>query len=166
MYSVATNARRPLLPSFVVGTSLVHLVGPLYVFGYANNVLHAEVDALFCARLVAWVALQVALVMTQHCYGPRCFVPAALLPKRYSYFRPLPAECGPPGAGADLEGGAPGAPIAAAECVICMSEVDTSTRGARMVTPCNHVFHTGCLRKWMEVKLECPTCRSALPPED
>ena len=33
-----------------------------------------------------------------------------------------------------------------------------------MNTPCNHKFHEECLTQWMEVKLECPTCRAALPP--
>ena len=33
-----------------------------------------------------------------------------------------------------------------------------------MTTPCNHNFHEECLQQWMEVKLECPTCRSQLPP--
>lgn len=33
-----------------------------------------------------------------------------------------------------------------------------------MNTPCNHKFHEECLAQWMEVKLECPTCRAILPP--
>jgi hypothetical protein len=31
------------------------------------------------------------------------------------------------------------------------------------VTPCDHVFHEGCLTQWADVKLECPVCRSVLP---
>ena len=178
VYSVLANARRPMLPSFVVGTSLIHLVGPLYLFGYGDNVLQVETNYRFCLTLVAWVALQVTVVMTQYYYGPRCFVPAALLPKRYSYFRPLPASAGGGGAtaaaaggaledGHDIESGGGGScACSVAECVICMSEVDTSKLSGRMVTPCNHIFHVECLRTWMEVKLECPTCRSPLPPED
>jgi len=33
-----------------------------------------------------------------------------------------------------------------------------------MKTPCGHKFHIPCLLTWMEVKMECPTCRAALPP--
>lgn len=33
-----------------------------------------------------------------------------------------------------------------------------------LVAPCNHKFHEECLTRWMEVKLECPTCRKVLPP--
>jgi hypothetical protein len=33
-----------------------------------------------------------------------------------------------------------------------------------MVTPCRHVFHTGCLEGWMRYRLMCPNCREVLPP--
>ena len=33
-----------------------------------------------------------------------------------------------------------------------------------MRTPCNHIFHPECLRHWIDVKLECPSCRLVLPP--
>lgn len=33
-----------------------------------------------------------------------------------------------------------------------------------MVTPCQHLFHTKCLRRWLHIKLDCPTCRGPLPP--
>ncbi|RWW25637.1 hypothetical protein GW17_00010013 [Ensete ventricosum] len=32
------------------------------------------------------------------------------------------------------------------------------------VTPCDHCFHSGCLQRWMDIKMECPTCRRSLPP--
>ena len=35
-----------------------------------------------------------------------------------------------------------------------------------MITPCKHQFHIKCLKKWMNLKLECPTCRKPLPPID
>lgn len=50
------------------------------------------------------------------------------------------------------------------DCVICMAPVEPEGAvHARMVTPCNHFFHTECLERWMDVKMECPTCRGALP---
>ena len=49
------------------------------------------------------------------------------------------------------------------DCVICMAPVDCAKAKERMVTPCNHFFHRECLERWMEVKMECPTCRGGLP---
>ena len=33
-----------------------------------------------------------------------------------------------------------------------------------MITPCNHVFHSVCLEKWIKMKNECPYCKRILPP--
>lgn len=38
------------------------------------------------------------------------------------------------------------------------------SRRAYMVTPCRHVFHSGCLEGWMRYRLQCPICRENLPP--
>jgi hypothetical protein len=35
-----------------------------------------------------------------------------------------------------------------------------------MKTPCGHRYHPNCLKKWMEVKMECPACRRSLPVLD
>lgn len=32
-----------------------------------------------------------------------------------------------------------------------------------MCTPCNHNYHSVCLKKWIEIRLECATCRQAIP---
>ena len=33
-----------------------------------------------------------------------------------------------------------------------------------MITPCQHIFHADCLESWMKYKLQCPVCRTSLPP--
>ena len=33
-----------------------------------------------------------------------------------------------------------------------------------MITPCDHVFHTVCLERWMMLKNECPYCKRKIPP--
>lgn len=35
-----------------------------------------------------------------------------------------------------------------------------------MITPCKHKYHIVCLKKWIDIKLECPTCRKQIPPLD
>ncbi|KAJ3395924.1 hypothetical protein HDU92_004599 [Lobulomyces angularis] len=55
------------------------------------------------------------------------------------------------------------------ECNICFMPVNITsnsmlgTEKDYMITPCHHLYHAGCLEKWMEVKLECPVCRQELP---
>ncbi|KFD50730.1 hypothetical protein M514_08386 [Trichuris suis] len=40
-------------------------------------------------------------------------------------------------------------------CIICREEI---TEGAKKL-PCNHIFHTACLRSWFQRQQTCPTCR-------
>nr|6A3Z_A Chain A, E3 ubiquitin-protein ligase synoviolin [Homo sapiens] len=40
-------------------------------------------------------------------------------------------------------------------CIICREEMVT---GAKRL-PCNHIFHTSCLRSWFQRQQTCPTCR-------
>ena len=49
------------------------------------------------------------------------------------------------------------------DCAICMCPVEFDEPNSFMITPCHHAFHTECLNRWMDVKLECPTCRAILP---
>ncbi len=103
-----------------------------------------------------WLALQVTVLFMQDFLGPRFFVPKQvslisfpvhfikLLPPRYDYHRPLRRTVEDP-----------------PECVICMSAIESSD--VYMLAPCDHVFHEMCLTQWMEQKMECPTCRGALP---
>lgn len=67
------------------------------------------------------------------------------------------------------------------DCAICMNEIDLpinvnpdvksknhqndkAKSSKYMITPCHHIFHTECLEDWMVYKLQCPVCRTALPP--
>lgn len=64
-------------------------------------------------------------------------------------------------------------------CAICMQDLQVSVVGAGesapngpagllqrrqyMVTPCRHIFHSGCLEGWMKYRLVCPVCREGVP---
>ncbi|KAK6621529.1 hypothetical protein RUM44_001336 [Polyplax serrata] len=47
--------------------------------------------------------------------------------------------------------------LAAADnvCIICREEMTTASKKL----PCNHIFHTSCLRSWFQRQQTCPTCR-------
>ncbi|XP_035697938.1 E3 ubiquitin-protein ligase synoviolin-like [Branchiostoma floridae] len=50
-------------------------------------------------------------------------------------------------------------------CIICREEMVTASKKL----PCNHIFHTSCLRSWFQRQQTCPTCRMdvlrAPPPQ-
>ena len=49
------------------------------------------------------------------------------------------------------------------ECSICYENIDIRNRSGYMLAPCDHLFHRDCLVQWMDVKMECPICRTELP---
>ncbi|KAL7562857.1 hypothetical protein ACA910_002473 [Epithemia clementina (nom. ined.)] len=51
----------------------------------------------------------------------------------------------------------------ALDCSICYETIDV-VRQSYMLAPCDHLFHRDCLMQWMDVKMECPICRTDLPP--
>jgi Ring finger domain len=55
-------------------------------------------------------------------------------------------------------------PAPVLECSICYENIDVRDRFKYMLAPCNHLYHSECLKQWMEVKMECPICRTVLPP--
>ncbi|XP_038616115.1 E3 ubiquitin-protein ligase RNF139 isoform X2 [Tachyglossus aculeatus] len=47
-------------------------------------------------------------------------------------------------------------------CAICYHEFTVSAR----ITPCNHYFHTLCLRKWLYIQDTCPMCHQKVYIDD
>lgn len=164
VHCARTDVRQPLRPLYIVGMSITRLLLPLYLYGCPSNVLRIPPSPAFCVLLVSWLFLQAAVLLCQSAWGPRWFVPKRFLPAKYDYHRPvvprevaegvLDSSAGP----TDVETGDGGV-----ECVICMNPADVGQARERMVTPCNHFFHNHCLERWMDVKMECPTCRRPLP---
>ncbi|CAK9197174.1 unnamed protein product [Sphagnum jensenii] len=154
--NVVRDARKPLHPHYIVGITVTRLAIPLYAFGCPSNFMGVETNIRWCIGLTTFLGLQSAILLLQHYFGPRCFIPRQMLPEKYSYFRRV-ERSNTRVAGADE--------TAVVDCVICMASVDMAQRSTEcMVTPCDHFFHTGCLQRWMDIKMECPTCRRPLPP--
>ncbi|KAF3643491.1 putative protein TPX2-like [Capsicum annuum] len=149
---IATNiirdSRKPLHPHYILGITLTRLAIPLYVFGCPHNFMRIEPDKSWCICLGIFMAVQALVLLSQHYLGSRWFIPRQILPEKYSYNRRF-----------DHNGNH------ATDCVICMTAIDLTQRSNNcMVTPCDHFFHLGCLQRWMDIKMECPTCRRPLPP--
>eukprot|EP01025_Chloroclados_australasicus_P064017 TRINITY_DN849_c0_g1_i1.p1 TRINITY_DN849_c0_g1~~TRINITY_DN849_c0_g1_i1.p1 ORF type:complete len:617 (-),score=27.18 TRINITY_DN849_c0_g1_i1:841-2691(-) len=163
VYSAYNDTRQPLQPTYVVGMTLTRLVLPMYVYACPYGISQAaNLGLTFPLVLMSYCFIQAGLLLLQWKYGPRCFIPKRFLPPKYDYYRqfkPQNIDEGNSNREMDEEMG-----YGSVECVICFNPVPLNSRSQRMVTPCNHVFHPACLQQWMNVKLECPTCRHQLPP--
>ena len=166
--NVVEDHRRPLLPLYILGTSITRLAIPMYFWGCPHNFLHIQPQPSSAIALVIWLMIQTLILLSQYKFGPRWFIPKQLLPEKYDYYRPIVVE---EDSAVDLERGDgtnETRPLMSnsepkRECCICMESVAIHSR-ERMVTPCNHFFHAACLERWLEVRLECALCRSPVPP--
>ncbi|XP_073115609.1 transmembrane E3 ubiquitin-protein ligase FLY1 isoform X4 [Elaeis guineensis] len=146
--NVIRDTRKPLHPYYILGMTLTRMAIPLYIFGCPSNFMRIEVDTNWCISLGVFLGLQASILLLQHYLGSRWFIPRQILPEKYSYYRRLESDA-----------------TRTTDCVICMTAIDLTQRSNDyMVTPCDHFFHSGCLQRWMDIKMECPTCRRSLPP--
>ncbi|KAF1781573.1 Zinc finger, RING/FYVE/PHD-type [Phytophthora cactorum] len=158
VHNVHREVRNPFDLGYLYGISALRLFLPLYFYGCPDNFLTAfpmyesKMDPHFCYVLAGWMGLQVGILALQQRYGPRFFVPARFLPVKYNYERRINLQ-----QLALLKDG-----DNSIDCVICMVELDIEARDY-MIAPCDHIFHRECLQGWMQVKMECPTCRHVLP---
>lgn len=45
-----------------------------------------------------------------------------------------------------------------AECPVCLAELGAG-KEMLLKLPCNHIYHSGCLRRWFYKQSTCPVCR-------
>ncbi|KAJ9604192.1 hypothetical protein H2200_011026 [Cladophialophora chaetospira] len=183
------NCRKALSWEYVVGTSILRALPILYWYLEDRNILSIDTSPSTAIVLLAWLWLQVAILLSQHLLGPRLFVCDSWCPPAYDY-HPLLREDD-----VEANGMSIGLLASASEakdkddktrkvfdCAICMNEIDVPVlskadhalgRGTGsawleqrnyMVTPCRHIFHADCLEGWMNLRLVCPVCREGLPP--
>ncbi|XVF58285.1 hypothetical protein PTKIN_Ptkin07bG0052700 [Pterospermum kingtungense] len=50
------------------------------------------------------------------------------------------------------------------DCSICLEEFKVDEEAREM--PCKHVFHSGCVEKWLLIHGSCPVCRFLMPSEE
>ena len=96
--NVMRNCRKALRWEFVLGQSLLRLAPFVYFYTVSSNVLFFETDRNGAYVLMAWVWIQVWILLSQELLGPRFFVPSGWAPPAYDYHPVLRED--------DLEGGA------------------------------------------------------------
>ncbi|QLQ80193.1 hypothetical protein HG537_0D01940 [Torulaspora globosa] len=162
---VQRQNKMPLLWKFIIGTTIIRTLPVVYVFTYSSNVFRHHRDVRFVVILCLYLLFQIAILYSQDILGSRWFLPKLSIPEGYSYHKPMSAQ-------ELMEHGS--STNYTVDCAICMSEVPVYVEDVPethkidlqtyMTTPCGHIFHTNCLENWMSYKLQCPVCRSPLPP--
>lgn len=141
------NHRNAIKPSVYLCIAVGRLLLILYIFGCPSNFLYWRPKYWFVALMTVLIVVQIAILALQRVYGARFLLPQRFKPNVYSYYKAIPDE---------LE------MTEQIECNICLSVIEKEDPLV-MTTPCNHLFHSNCLTNWMEIKLQCPTCRAELP---
>ncbi|PXF40293.1 Transmembrane E3 ubiquitin-protein ligase 1 [Gracilariopsis chorda] len=77
------NHRRPLLPSYIIGTTVTHLAIPLYFWGCPHKFLYVQPQPASAITLVVWLSTQATILLSQYKFGPHWFIPKELLPEKY-----------------------------------------------------------------------------------
>lgn len=84
---------------YILATSASRLFMPLYFLGCPANfvveaIVTADINMGFALALLAWMAVQVGVLLLQRRWGPRFFVPSVLLPQPYDYHREVCVQDG------------------------------------------------------------------------
>ena len=187
------NCRKALRWEYVFGISICRLVPIVYCYAKERNTFSFDINPSGALFFIFWVWLQVLVLLSQQFLGPRLFVKESWCPPAYDYHPILRDDSDDPEAGntlpigfvasaseaRDCDSRDKGKYSKSFDCAICMQEIEVPVvsknegegRGASwlgrmnyMVTPCRHIFHSGCLEGWMRLRLVCPICREGLPP--
>ena len=154
VYTAKKGYKNSIRKSVIITISLSRLSLLLYLFGCPANFLSFIPNYKTCLIFIIFFVIQASFLLLQN-IRPRFFLLKLCRPKIYSYFRDVTEE--------KIQ--------ETSECIICMTPLNLSGQenpeivnfSRTMHTPCRHKFHEDCLNNWMSVKMECPTCRSALP---
>jgi hypothetical protein len=73
--NVVRDSRKPLHPHYILGITVTRLAIPLYAFGCPKNFMRIETNVWWCLGLTAFLGAQAGVLLLQHYFGARCFVP-------------------------------------------------------------------------------------------
>ncbi|ODV66926.1 hypothetical protein HYPBUDRAFT_152926 [Hyphopichia burtonii NRRL Y-1933] len=185
------NRRKSFSWEFIWGTSMIRIIPVWYLSLIKHNPLRHHYDPVLVIVLTLWILLQIGLLYLQQIFGARFWINEKWLPQAYDYHYLLNIKDLETGKGflSDMLNNLTstndlvennGIINCKVDCAICMNNIeipintnadgknihqlDKSKLKEYMITPCHHIFHSECLEDWMVYKLQCPVCRTGLPP--
>jgi len=174
IFNVKKNAEKPLSNIYLYGITIVQLYVLLFIYNLDININIDRPNTTFIYIIIGYSLLQVLILSLQNKYGPMFLIPERFLPQRYNYHPILPLynenDDDEENEHVDANDASSSAPLERIsvnqECAICFTNIVENNEVNNkdyMVTPCHHIFHTECLKHWMNIKMECPVCRAELP---
>ena len=85
--NVVRDSRKPLHPHYILGITVTRLAIPLYAFGCPKNFMRIETNVWWCLGLTAFLGAQAGVLLLQHYFGARCFVPRQVWPFEFGTCR-------------------------------------------------------------------------------
>lgn len=168
--NIKKNAEKPLSNLYLYGTSITQLYILIFIYNLDSNINIDKFNIKFLYIIIIYTLLQVLILSLQNIYGPLFLIPNKLLPERYDYHPILPIYDDKNEEQIDANDASASAPLKgisiSQQCAICYNNIieDNKVNNKEyMITPCHHIFHTECLKHWMNIKMECPVCRTSLP---
>ena len=172
-------------PNYIVYFAGLKYLVFYYMRGCPNNIFNIEFHYLVPTFGLACLLLTVGILYFQEAMGAAFIIPKMFKPKQYNYlidmkaYKKLMAEATTQSDESFFKD---------QSCAICLDDLfekeysekqkDTGEKlkvklhrrklksikpNYLMKAPCDHAFHPYCLMQWMEVKMECPCCRTLLP---
>ena len=149
--------RRSLHPLVYWPLSLSRMLFITYHFSCPANFLKHEPHHLTSILTISFLSLQLLFLFLQDRYGVLWFLPKSLRSKTTCPYYKSAQEEAKLGPGDH-------------DCAICMTPLslpgvkDVLNTSRTLHAPCGHRFHSDCLSRWLDLKPDCPTCRTSLPP--
>ena len=191
IHSIIINARPPMSRMYIIMLSLGRLYLPIYIKGYKGNIFDLKPSYLKVSLLIIITFIEVIILLLQKSFGARTILPKRYRRRGFDYYKdkvnienhisknPNCVICLENLTFDVDENFNIKKQKNKKHRILHICRIDSiidkihrwlnnmegkNTKKKYMITPCDHVFHTICLEKWMKLKNECPYCKGVLPP--
>lgn len=175
-HSASTGTKPPMSFGYIFVFTISKMFFPLYLKACPSNIYGLRPAYGKSIFISVTLLIEAIILSLQKLIGPKFVIPKFLREQSYNYYIKIE----------DI-------PNKQMECVFCLEKLETiiennkkiddnensyyeklinlanklkehSHKTSFMRTPCQHIFHSQCLEKWLELKNECPYCRKKIPP--
>ncbi len=193
IYSIKTGTRPPMSRSYIFFSSIGRLFPAIYLKAYPYNAFELKPSYLKTFTICLIVLIETFIVLLQKTFGPKVIIPKKWKTLPYNYYRdnvdvnshisqnPNCVIC-LEDLSKDIDDNFNEVDVKKKNKIekmkkipvfgFCITKIENWAlsmvgkveKKKYMITPCDHVFHTVCLEKWLHLKNECPYCKQKIPP--